>query len=325
MWYTTIFGNMPIGKASSRKLAKMATDIEFINNYQRLLNMSLNVFKWENLPETCNERFLELSLMTNGMAILANEKGNYLNLAFNGGSGVNVYGEFLNGFGYGLNGFNKEYALYIDGAETCKDVLRGSDKPHTASYNAVMCRDNITGYPYIDYIYMCALRLTRNQRAIDVVTQNLKQPMIITCEESMVKSVKETLNQRTDNVSAIISSGKLPIDSFKVWQTGADPTTLTTLQSNFEWIQNQFYDTMGVENNPESDKKERLLVDEINANNESTQMNVAHRLEQRKLFCERVNKAFGLNISVKVANEEISHGEKNEEISHGEKDEESEE
>ena len=50
------------------------------------------------------------------------------------------------------------------------------------------------------------------------------------------------------------------------------------------------------------EKSERLLVDEINSNNEFTEQGLKHRLDSRKLFCEQVNEAFGLNISVKLKN-----------------------
>ena len=70
---------------------------------------------------------------------------------------------------------------------------------------------------------------------------------------------------------------------------------------------------LGVNNNPNVDKKERLLVDEVNANNEATEDNISHRLKERELFCERVNKAFGLNISVSVNVENYVDNVENEE------------
>lgn len=78
-----------------------------------------------------------------------------------------------------------------------------------AGYEAVLGYDNANAYPYVSYLVTAAKRLTDMMRSMDVVIQNLKQPVIITCEESMVNTVKETLNQRESNVTAIISSGRL--------------------------------------------------------------------------------------------------------------------
>lgn len=307
LWYQGLFGNMPLKNMTERKLAKYETDIEFINNFQRLFNTALNTFKWNGLPETCNERFLEIALMTHGTAILVESNGAYINLAFSQGADINVYGEPLNGYGYGLNGWNKSYKLYIDGASDNKVVLDGINQSGTTNFDGVMCRDNRLAYPYLNYIMVAAQRLTRTMRSMDVIAQNLKQPVIITCEESMVKSVKDTLNQRTENVTAIISSGKLPIDSFKVWDTKANPETLKAMWEHYERLDNNIKEVMGIENLSQVDKKERLLVDEINKNDEATEENVQHRLQERQLFCKRVNKAFGLNLSVEL-NREFNHG-----------------
>ena len=53
LWYQNIFGNLPLNM-NDRKLAKYETDMEFINTFNRLMNLALDTLKWEGLPETCN-------------------------------------------------------------------------------------------------------------------------------------------------------------------------------------------------------------------------------------------------------------------------------
>ena len=308
LWYQFLFGNLPLKNLNERKLAKYETDREFVNTFNRLFNAALNTFRWEGLPATCNERFLEISLMLYGNALIADRDGAFVNLACASGGEINIYGEPLTAYGYGLNGWNEKYNLYIDGMEESRVVLDGVARDGSENYNAVMCRDNKVSYPYVNYVFMAAQRLTRAMRTMDVVCQNLKQPVIITCEESMVKTVRETLNQRGDNVNAIISSGKLPIDSFKVWDTKANPDTLKVMWEHYDSLDAHVKELFGVNNNAQIDKKERLLVDEVNANNEATEQSVEHRLAERQLFCERVNRAFGLNLSVSL-NVSRPHGE----------------
>ena len=50
------------------------------------------------------------------------------------------------------------------------------------------------------------------------------------------------------------------------------------------------------------DKKERLIVDEANANNDYINRNVDLLFKNRKIACNEINKKFGLNISVKRVN-----------------------
>ena len=60
----------------------------------------------------------------------------------------------------------------------------------------------------------------------------------------------------------------------------------------------------GINNNFE--KKERLLVDEVNSNNDFIDRNVELMYRQRKLACEQMNKKFGWNVKVINLNEEAN-------------------
>ena len=62
-------------------------------------------------------------------------------------------------------------------------------------------------------------------------------------------------------------------------------------------LMNELLTFLGINNN-NTDKKERLLVDEVNANNEFILVNIEHMYEERKLACELINEKFGLNITV---------------------------
>ena len=66
-------------------------------------------------------------------------------------------------------------------------------------------------------------------------------------------------------------------------------------------IENKFFTDMGF-NNTNNDKKERMIVDEVNANNEATMSKCMLWLETMKKSMERVNKMFGLDLSVKLRN-----------------------
>ena len=270
-------------------------------SYKAVNNKLCNIFKWHNLPETCNERFLERSLLLRGAALIVEENGHFLNLAAVPGDGYNIYGEFTRAYGYGLNGWNKQYSLWVDGAQESPDVTKTAGGYDTGKdFNAVMCRDNKLMFPYVQYLIIAAKRLTETMRSMDVALQNLKMPVIITCEDNTVNSVKEMLANRDANVAAVVGHGSLPVDSFKVWDTKANPAILQVMWEHYERLDNHVKEQLGMNSLAQVNKKERLLVDEVNANNQSVDMNLDKRLKERELFCERVNEAFGLNISVEV-------------------------
>ena len=61
-------------------------------------------------------------------------------------------------------------------------------------------------------------------------------------------------------------------------------------------IENELLTLFGLNN--VIDKKERLIVDEANANNDYINRNVDLLYKNRKIACNEINKKFGLNINV---------------------------
>lgn len=62
-------------------------------------------------------------------------------------------------------------------------------------------------------------------------------------------------------------------------------------------IKNDFLTEVGL-NNANTDKRERLIVDEVNANNDEVQANVQHWLDNIREGLRRANALFGLNLTV---------------------------
>ena len=72
-------------------------------------------------------------------------------------------------------------------------------------------------------------------------------------------------------------------------------------------IKNDFLTEVGL-NNANTDKRERLIVDEVNANNDEVQANVQHWLDNIREGLKRANALFGLNVSVKLRKFDGSEG-----------------
>lgn len=306
MWYNSVWGNLPLDLSgmSRKKLAKFENSVEFLNTFQQLYTAAMNVFKWDGLPETCDERMIERALLLSGRVMFVEMEGSILSLAGGGSSELTIYGYPVRGWGWGFNGFSKEFKLYVEGANISSDVIKTASGIKGKGYEAVLGYDNSNCYPFINYIYQASRRMTEIMREMDVVCKNLKQPTIITCDESMLNTVREVMNQNDSNVSAIISTGRLPIESFKVWDTKANPDSLPALRAQYEWIHNQIKLMLGLTANEQVDKRERLLVDEVNATNDTKYDNVEKRLVYRQRCADMVNEAFGTSISVSLRNRE---------------------
>lgn len=307
-----LFRGQDIPKNISVKRAKQIQNSrEYLNQFYHLYNLAMAVFSWKNLPETCNARALEHQLLIRGQALLAQPTGlGYINLGSTTTGYWNVYGEPVQAYGYGVNGFNALFDLYIKGgspATTQAWLSINLEQNSTLSVpsdftqgTAVWCRDNAATYPYLNYLMSAAIRMADMQRAADVAANNLKQPILITCEESLINSSKEAMKQRDENMPAIMSSGKLNLDQIKIWDVKSNPENLRGIWEHYERIENQVARHLGIRTATQVDKKERLLVDEINAGQDITEFNLEKRLHYRKDFCEAVNEHFGLNIDVEL-------------------------
>lgn len=308
MWWGNYWGAMPLTPGLKKsKLNKLQNNLEFINHFETYFALAQQLFRWEGLPPTCDARFLERCLLLYGEAMIADVDGAFLSLASANGAGRNVYGYGIKGWGWGLNGYNREFRLYVPGAEDSTTLLKASDgaKPSPLSPQAVVCYDNVTCYPYVNYITVAAYRLADLLRSCDVCVHNLKTPYVISCAETDVNSVKEALRRRDENEAAIVTAKGFNLESFKLWPTSADSTALTAMWEQYRNIEAQLLEVLGVNSNDNTDKRERLLVDEVNANNETVGHNLDRRLHWRKVFCEQLRDAFGLDVSVSI-NEEVA-------------------
>lgn len=311
-WYDRYWGCMPMDLSGIKKskAAKLQNNMAFTNLFENYFTMAQNLFEWSGLPPTCDERFLERCLLLYGKAMIAKVDGSYVTLGAAPGAGLNLYGYPLKAFGWGINGFNREFSTYVPGADEGMALRQASDgRDKYPAPEAVICYDNIDAFPYVSYVFDSAQRLGDLLRSCDVAVNNLKCPFIVTCEESQLSSVKAAFDKRDQNSAVIITSGSINLDSFKVWQTGVEPEVLKTFWEQYRNIEAQLLEILGIDSNSNTDKKERLLVDEINANNEEASINLMKRLRQREIFCERVHDCFPeLNISVRLRKEVSDNG-----------------
>lgn len=287
-WFDTLWGLM--SDPTKKRGAKYRNNAEFRNVYMQLYNLAVSRFEWKNLPDTCNERYLEMALLTSGMAGIADdaEKG-YISLRGAPASGTyNIYGEPTHLRMFGWNGFNKVYTCYMQGSVN-------------TDAKAVICRDNPTMYPYISYIATYAIRIADIMRSIDVAAKKLKVPYFIVAEQAQISTIEEILNQVEGNEEKVVMSNATNPNAFDVKPTQVRGELLTSLWETLDNTEARLRAILGIESAPNQDKKERLITDEVNSNNMFTDANLRLCLRQRKIFCENVNEMWGLDISVDVA------------------------
>lgn len=241
--------------------------------YHRLMELSISMFEWENLPDTIDERFLELTLFTNGMAVFfQDDVMGYLGLQCMIGGKLNVYNIPVDRQAFATSGYRKR--LNADDS-----VIIFNNMLHTNSI-----RD----------VEMYARRLEEIDRTIDVNVRAQKTPVLIQCDENERLSLQNLYMQYDGNAPVIYADKSLNVNSLQVLRTDA-PYMGDKLYDLKTRIWNEALTYLGI-SNVNTVKKERLISDEVVRNSGGTIASRYSRLESRRQACEQINKMFGLDI-----------------------------
>lgn len=266
---------------------ELRNSLAFHDYYSRLKQIALSVFEWEGLPSTCNARFLEETLFRDGAAVFVNDETmSFLNLRVTPSADMNVYGDYLRYTAYST-GYNKEYS-----AGDC-----------------VYIRNNPLAKSTDSTIMLFAEKLADLDRAGSVNINAQKTPLLFRCDDKTKTSLETLFRQYDGNKPAIFTSKSLLDNPFEAIKTEA-PFVADKLREEKRAVWNEALEFLGLNTNPSDKKKERLIVNEVDANNEQIDIQSEVMLHERMLACERINKMFGLNVSVKkrVGKEVPNHG-----------------
>lgn len=243
--------------------------------YMRYYNLAINRFTWENLPLGLTSRIMEENLINHGMVMMFKTKGGgLLALPCKGVQDFNVYFEptAYNVFG---NRFNKNI-----------DVEDG-----------IVIRNNATGYGDRETLLSFSEKLNEVEQTMDVNLFQQNTPYIVLCDEKERLTFKNIFKQVKEFKLAIYGRKGLSISESNILNTKSD-YLLDKLQSHKLALTNELLTFLGINNN-NIEKKERLITDEVNANNDFVLVNIDHMYDERKKAVDEINVKFGTKITVK--------------------------
>lgn len=260
-----------------------------INDYyfNQIMNIAISRIQWENLPETIDERFLEYTLLTDGMAIFFyDEVLGYLTLQCMIGGQINQYR------------IPKERVAYSAGRQY-QNKLNET--------NSVIIFNNLTHTNCINDIEIFANRLSNIHQTIDINIKSQKTPILVKCKENKRLTLKNLYEQYEGNSPVIWGEDTISTDELKVLNTQS-PFIADKLLAVKEKMWIDLFDYLGIytlEN-----KKERMIVDEVSRSQGVANSFRWSYLNMRKQACEQINKMFNLNIDVKFKDDLINNTEK---------------
>lgn len=256
--------------------ALMANGATYVQYYNRLMELSMSMFKWKNLPDTVDERYLELGLFSSGCMVFFKDDviGELaLNMTYQGG--FDIYGEPTK---------RRAYSRYNQFQTTL-------DKNNSVIIWNNMLRTNSA----LD-VQMFAYRLYNLDRIVDINANAQKTPVLITCDEKQKLTMKNLYMQYDGNYPVIFGDSNLDIKNLSVLKTDA-PFVSDKIYDLKVKIWNEALTYLGI-SNINTTKKERMITDEVIRNQGGTIASRYSRLESRRRAIKKINKMFGLNITV---------------------------
>lgn len=263
-------------RRQNKRVKKSVDDIqqEYRLYFDRLMELSISMFEWKNLPDTVDPRFLELTLFWNGCAVFfKDEEVGYVGLECMLGGKFDVYRIPIRRTAYSVNGYHKDL-------DPDNSVIIFNNMIHTNSYMAV------ERYAQNIYDIDNTIRVNLNAQ---------KTPVLIACDESEKLTMQNLYQQYQGNMPVIFGSKQIKPNSISVLKTDA-PFLADKLIAMKMQIWNEALTYLGI-SNVNIQKRERLLNDEVHRNMGATIASRYSRLEARRQACKKINEMFGLDIS----------------------------
>ena len=262
-----------------KSYSQWVNDATFFDYYQRLKMLAISEFEWSGLPATCDQRFLELILFEFGYVLFFQHDLNkaFLTLQCALQGPLNMYRIPIYRRAYAVTGFN----------QLCSDQ------------NSVIIWNNYLRQPTSLTIELFAGRLTEIERAINVNIKAQKTPVLIKGSIEQQKTLKKVYDKYDGNSPVIFGDKDLDLSGFSVLKTDAPESYLNLMQAKTR-IWNEALTFLGI-NNTNTDKRERLITDEVNSNLEELMMDRENMLVARQQACDIINDLFANQLEEEIS------------------------
>lgn len=245
--------------------------------FQAIQEYAISSFKYENMPDTCDVRFLEMAFFKKGAAVFFQEDvtGDFLTLIAVGGSSLDMYGNWARYYGKGAATYRSRDLTPAD------SVLMFNNMNHTGGW---MIADKF------------ARELSEIDRTISVNLRNTRQPKLILCDQNQKESMKQLIMQVDGGYNNIFADKTFDLEAIRVLDTGA-PYLVDKLQEEKKEKWSECMERLGIPSNTVN-KKERFVTDEILVSQGGTISARNSRLFERQKACDKINEMFGLDLTV---------------------------
>lgn len=266
----------------------LSNDRTFFDYLRRMKMIAISMFEWK-LPKGMDARYLERSLYYKGMAsLLEVPEYGFLNTQCSSNGYLNMYGLPSSLKCQTYDGKWWDRKLFTQIGETDEIIKKQREE------ECIFVMNDWEGMPTAFTIEQFAYRMYLAQRTADVNMNAQRTPIMVVCSDKQRLTMQNLYSQYDGNRPFIFGDKDANINenSLKALKTDA-PFICDKVTDYKKEIWNEFLQFLGV-NSISIEKKERLITDEANQNNEVINLYLQSRLAPRQKACEQFNELFGL-------------------------------
>lgn len=262
--------------------------VEFYTRY--LLQKVISVFEFSGLPETWADNYFKYVLFGEGVIAVIN---------------TDRYGVICQNCG--LSGYN---VFYQPTTVIVANPLLPGLREFTVGENCqiIKLQPNYSGVMDLVTTYADLMALALETTGANLLNSKLSY-VFFADNKTAAESFKKLYDKlASGEPMAVIDKNLLKEDGSVAWQmftqnVGANYVT-GELLNDMKTIEDQFNTIVGIPN-ANTQKRERMITDEVNANNVDTQSRVNLWLETMQKDIDKVNNMFGQHIAVKYRFDDI--------------------
>lgn len=277
--------NTTMSNTAKYDLMEDVTDV--FDGYQYYINYLyeklIRIFKYENLPPQIPRDALENYILSNGYGGITDNE---------------TYGLVAvpcQKYGVGL------YPRYQPLAQYCTPLMQGQNL--IIGRDIVIIKNNSLEISCDEIVKRYARMLADFDATINIGISNMRIQVLPSFDnEDSAESYKAVMvANRLGQVDSVIDKSFIQKGTFTPYGNTSSGTKINDVVSARNEILHTFLSEIGIAT--ANDKRERMVVDEVNVNSQLLLFNVADMLECRQKAVEQINALYGTNIKVELSDE----------------------
>lgn len=269
-------------------LIEDVTDVFAGYNYyvNYLYEKLIRIFKYDGLPDTIPRDALENYILTFGYAGITRTELEDQTI---------LVAVPCTKYGVGL------YPFYEPLAQYCTPLIQGTDL--AVGVDIVVVKNNSYQISCDNIVKRYARQLADFDATVNILTSNARVPVLPSFDnEESAESYKAVMiANRLGQVDTVLDKSFIQKGTFTPYADNSTVAKIEDVVKARNEILRTFLSEIGI--TTANDKRERMVVDEVNVNSQMLLFNVADMLECRQKAIEEVNALYGTNITVDLSDE----------------------